>query len=197
MIDKNKAAGISSQYFKRFLENFYNKISEGGLLDRFKNLDAVSQHIIEFISYLTATSLGDKMESGGFIKKTFGEVLKDMPSEIFKRIYNNLEQPAHSAENQSGGRNFIDNFLGLEKEDAIGIIDWIANLDENKKDKILKTLKSLSLEKLEGLAGYNPKEKEKLVNFLDSITPKTLSQKTKETTGEILDDINSWLRAKL
>lgn len=194
MLDKNKAAGISSQYSKRFLENFYNKLSEGGLLDRFKNLDAVSQHILEFISYLSATSLGEKMETGGFIKKTLGEVIKDAPSEIFKRIYNNLEQSEHPTGNQSGGKNFIDNFLGLEKEDAIRIIDWIANLDEVKKDKVLKHLKSLSLKKMEGLAKYNPEEKEKLENFLNAITPNGLSKKFEGPLKEFNDELEARIR---
>lgn len=194
MLDKNKAAGISSQYSKRFLENFYNKLSEGGLLDRFKNLDAVSQHILEFISYLSATSLGEKMETGGFIKKTLGEVIKDAPSEIFKRVYNNLEQSAHSAGNQSGGKNFINNFLGLEKEDAIGIMDWVANLDETKKDKILKQLKNLSLEKLGNIAKYSPEEKEKLENFLNAITPDGLSKKFEGPLKEFNDELEARIK---
>lgn len=197
MLDKNKAAGISSQYSKRFLENFYNKLSEGGLLDRFKNLDAVSQHILEFISYLSATSLGEKMETGGFIKKTFGEVIKDAPSEIFKRVYNNLEQSAHSAGNQSGGKNFIDSFLELKKEDMIGLIDWITPIDAEKRNKILKQLGSIPLKKLQKISQYSIEEKGKLTDFIDSVTPKSFPEKTIEKAEEVLDDINTFLKSKL
>jgi hypothetical protein len=197
MIDKNMAAGISSQYLKRFLENFYNNLSKSGALDKFKNLDSASQHILELLAYFTTTSLGERLEDGGFLKKIFSEILKDAPSEISKRVYNNLEQSPHSAENQQGENKFIDNFLGLEKENLISLIDWVDALDETKKKNILKHLKSFSSEKLADIAQYSPEEKGKLEKFLESITPESFSKKATGKIEEVLDDINAFLKSKL
>lgn len=197
-MDKNIIGGIGSQYAKRKLETFYNFLDAAELLDNFKKLDPASQHILEFIAYFLTTKSGEQIEQqGGVFRKILGEIIKDAPSEIFKRIYNNQHSDAHSPAGPKDNGTFFSNLMDLKKDEMLAIIDELETLDGEKKKKMLQKIQEFSGDHLSKFAALTPAEKDRLANFIDTATPDSLSKKSEDAIGETLDEINAWLKTKL
>lgn len=195
-MNKDNIGGIGSQYGKRFLENFYNRLSEAGLLDNFKRLDGISQHILEFFAYFSATKVGETLDQGGIFQKIMGEVLKDAPSELFKRIYNNQHPSSHPADTPKNGDGFFSDLMDLEKKEMLAIIKTLGALEGEKKKKMFKKIQELSKERLSKFAGLSPGEKKKLSDFIDDAAPdgflKKFNSSLKEFNDELETRIKKW-----
>lgn len=187
-------ATIAAMYTKRLLEKHYDKLAATDIITQLKNKGGGEKYILEFVLYVFAAMLNHQLDENTAIKKFLHEVAIDAPPEIAKRIINNS-----AASHSPKGVLPINSFLELGNDELMALLDWLNAMDTKNRTKTLKTLGALNNAELKKVIALDQEKREKFLDFFETSShgEKSFSEKASDATGEALDDILGWLKAKL
>jgi len=195
---ENAMPTLASMYAKRILEKYYDKLSATEIFTRLKNMNDGEKHIVEFMLYILSSFLDQKMDENTAVKKFLREIGIDAPPEVAKRIMNHDNSAKKLAPEKS---SLLGLFLGLgiKDDELMEIADWLSGLEKSQREKALNILGSLTQEDLKRISQMNPDKKREILKLIERgfFSKKSFSEKTKESYGEILGELNTWLKTKL
>ncbi|OGI17130.1 MAG: hypothetical protein A3J63_03150 [Candidatus Moranbacteria bacterium RIFCSPHIGHO2_02_FULL_40_12b] len=195
---KKLLAKMSGDHGKVMAEKeLYDRFMESEIGKKIKNLPGGKKWVFVLFNYFFSGIVDQKFNPGNsFFGMIFKDMLDDAASEISKRTINGAPgKPLIPSENPAVKMAFIEMLMKMNPEKAAILINRLVEMNENERRAFIKELEMIVMP--ENFAKLSELDEETFANLGKISQSKGLTQKVQETTGEILDDINSFLRSKL
>jgi hypothetical protein len=163
-------AVFSSAYVKRWFEgHLYDRVFQTGLAEKLGALNKDAKYAIEFGLNLLTVFFDQRLSEDTALKRFFKEIYIDAAPELSKRLINGKEKLSKHARSPQE-KELVSTLLQLEDETLVNLINWLYDIDADKRAEMLNQMRRMPLDEVVRLAKLKPESMGRLLEVLEPRT---------------------------